>query len=349
MSEFFIADRRIGKGHPVYVIAEMSANHGQSFDQAMEIVETAAASGADAIKLQTYTPDTITLDCDRPCFKIGKGTIWEGRRLYDLYKDAYTPWEWQPELKKKAEQLGMHCFSSPFDATAVDFLEGMDVPAYKIASFENVDIPLIEKVAATGKPLIISTGMATEMEIREAVNAARGAGCRHLALLKCTSAYPAVASEMNLRTIPDMRERFGVEVGLSDHTLGIAVPVSAVALGAVIIEKHFTLSRSAGGPDAAFSLEPHEFSAMVEAVRIVGEALGRPTYEISPRESASRGFRRSLFAVKDIAEGALLSEDNVRSIRPADGLPPKHYREVLGKKARRAIARGEPLSWDIIG
>lgn len=348
MMPFSIGARKVGAGCPVYIIAEMSANHGQSFDQAMEIVEAASESGADALKLQTYTPDTITIDSDRPCFQIGKGTPWEGRCLYDLYKDAFTPWEWQGEIMNKARQLGMDCFSSPFDFSAVDFLESLDVPAYKIASFENIDLPLIERVAATGKPVIISTGMATEEEIRETVHAARQAGCRDLVLLKCTSAYPASPSEMHLRTIPDMQARFGVNVGLSDHTLGLAVPVAATALGAVVVEKHFTLSRSAGGPDAGFSLEPNEFRAMVEAVRVAGEALGRANYSVSAKEAASRCFRRSLFAVRDIRKGEVFSPGNIRSIRPADGLPPRHYASILGKKSLRDIKRGEPMSWDMI-
>ena len=272
MNSIKIGDRNVGHELAVYVVAELSANHNQEFNQAVQLIKAAKAAGADAVKLQTYTPDTITIDCDNEYFRIGKGTIWEGRTLYDLYTEAYTPWEWQPKLKEIANDLGMDLFSTPFDKTAVDFLEKMDVPAYKIASFELVDIPLIQYVAQTGKPIIQSTGMATLAEIDEAITAAREAGCKEIALLKCTSAYPAEPEEMNLRTIPHMAEAFCVPVGLSDHTLGIAAPVAAVALGACIAEKHFTLSRSIPGPDSAFSLEPHDFKAMVEAIRISEKA-----------------------------------------------------------------------------
>lgn len=343
-----IAGREIGNGAPAYVIAELSANHHQRFDDALAIVRAAKDAGADAIKLQTYTADTLTLESDKEYFRIGKGTIWEGRTLHDLYREAFTPWEWQPKLKAAAEELGMHCFSSPFDDTAVDFLETLDVPAYKIASFELVDLPLIERVARTGKPLIMSTGMATRDEIAEAVTAARGAGATEIALLKCTSAYPARFDEMNLRTIPDMSAAFGVPVGLSDHTLGSAVPVAAVALGACIIEKHLTLSRATPGPDSAFSLEPAEFAQMVADVRAAGQALGQPSYEVSENESASRIFRRSLFAVRDVRAGEVFTAENVRSIRPAHGLAPKHLREVLGRIASRDIERGTPLTWDLV-
>jgi len=317
-----INGRRLGVGEPVYVVAELSANHNQSFDRAVALLHRAKEAGADAVKLQTYTPDTLTIDCDNDCFRI-KGTRWDGRRLYDLYSEAYTPWEWQPELKKIAGDLGLDLFSSPFDGTAVDFLEEMGVPAYKIASFEIVDLPLIRKVARTGKPIIMSTGMATMNEIEEAVVTAREAGVEQLALLKCTSAYPAPPEEMNLRTIPHLRERFGVPVGLSDHTLGMAVPVAAVALGACIVEKHLTLSRTDPGPDSAFSMEPDEFKAMVEAVRTAEKAMGEVHYGASGREEASRILRRSLFVVKDIRAGEELTGDNVRSIRPGlPGLPP---------------------------
>lgn len=344
-----IQGRAIGPSAPVYIIAEMSANHGQSFDEAVRLVHAMKESGADAVKLQTYTPDTMTLDCDKPDFQIGKGTIWEGKNLYKLYGEAYTPWDWQPKLKELAESLGMHCFSTPFDDTAVDFLEAMNVPAHKIASFENVDIGLIRRVAKTGKPVIMSTGMATLEEITEAVDAFRSMGNNQLTLLKCTSAYPAPLEEMNLRTIPDLAARYGVPVGLSDHTLGITAAVAAVALGACIIEKHFTLSRSVSGPDSAFSLEPHEFKAMVSAVREAERALGRVSYEISDREKASRVFRRSLYAVADIEAGAVLTAMNIRSIRPGFGLEPKHLTTVLGRPARQNIQRGTPLSWTMIG
>lgn len=343
-----IAGRQIGDGAPVYVIAELSANHGQNFEQALAIVRAAKEAGADAVKLQTYTADTLTLDCDKEYFRIGKGTIWEGRTLHELYREAFTPWEWQPKLKAAAEALGMHCFSSPFDETAVDFLDTLDVPAYKIASFELVDLPLIARAARTGKPLIISTGMATREEIAEAVAAARAAGAEEIALLKCTSGYPALFGEMNLRTIPDMSAAFGVPVGLSDHTLGSAVPVAAVALGACILEKHLTLSRATPGPDSAFSLEPAEFAQMVADVRAAEQALGRPSYAVSEKESASRVFRRSLFAVRDIAAGEIFTAENVRSIRPAHGLSPKHLPTVIGRKAAAAIERGTPLDWDLV-
>ncbi len=280
---------------------------------------------------------------------MSSGTIWDGRTLHDLYEEAHTPWEWQPELKALAEELGMHCFSSPFDPTAVDFLETLNVPAYKIASFELVDIPLIEKVAATKKPMIISTGMATLAEIDEAVRAARGAGATEIVLLKTNSAYPAPPEEVHLRTIPHLAEAFGVASGLSDHTLGIAVPVAATALGATVIEKHLCVRRADGGPDSAFSLEPEEFGAMVEAVRTAEKALGRVLYAPTEKQMASRVFRRSLFVVADVAEGEALTAENVRSIRPAHGLHPRYLPEVLGRRARRAIDRGTPLAWEMIG
>jgi pseudaminic acid synthase len=343
-----IGGRKIGPGEPVYVIAEMSANHNQDYDQAVEIVRAAKAAGADAIKLQTYTPDTMTLDVDTPPFRIGRGTLWEGRNLHDLYGEACTPWEWQPRLKQVAEQLGLACFSTPFDFTSVDFLEGMQVPAYKIASFEIVDLPLIRRVARTGKPAILSTGMSTFAEIEEAVGAFREAGGTQLALLKCTSAYPSPPEEMNLRTIPDLARAFGLPVGLSDHTLDTAVPAAAVALGACIVEKHLTLSRAKPGPDAAFSLEPAEFKEMVMAVRTTERALGQVSYETTPREVASRVFRRSLFIVKALKAGETMTADAVRSIRPGYGLAPKFLDQVIGRKAARDIARGTPLSWDLL-
>jgi pseudaminic acid synthase len=344
-----IKDRGIGPSQPCYIIAEMSANHGQSFDQAVEIMGAAEEAGADAVKLQTYTPDTITIDCDSDYFRIGKGSLWEGKNLYQLYGEAYTPWEWQPKLKRVADELGLDCFSTPFDFTAVDFLEKMDVPAYKIASFELVDLPLIRKVAATGKPVIMSTGMASFDEVAEAVREFRDAGGTQLALLKCTSAYPSPPEEMNLRTISHMSEAFNVPVGLSDHTLGIAVPVAAVTLGACIIEKHLTLSRSVPGPDSAFSLEPHEFKEMVAAIRVAEKALGQVNYQVTEKEKASRVFRRSLFVVQDLKTGDAFTEQNVRSIRPGYGLPPKHLSQVLQKKAARDLKRGTPLEWSMIG
>ena len=343
-----IGRRRIGPGNPVYCIAEVSANHNQDFAQAVRIVEAAKEAGADAVKLQTYTADTITIASDRKEFRIGGGTLWDGRNLHELYGKAYTPWEWQPRLKKVAEDLGMDLFSTPFDATAVDFLEGMGVPAHKIASFELVDLPLIQRVARTGKPMIMSTGMASAEEIEEALQTAREAGATQIALLKCTSAYPAPAEEMNLRTIPEMARRFEVPIGLSDHTMGITAPVAAVALGACIIEKHLTLSRATPGPDSGFSLEPQEFKAMVEAVRTAEKALGEVHFGLSGKEESSRIFRRSLFVVQDVKEGETFSAANVRSIRPGYGLHTRHLGEVLGKRAVCDIERGTPLSWDLV-
>jgi N-acetylneuraminate synthase len=349
ITEMTIKSRRISSDAPVYIIAEMSANHGQSYERAEAIVRAAAKAGADAVKLQTYTADTLTIPCDAEPFRI-KGTLWEGRTLHDLYGEAYTPWEWQPRLAAVARELGVHLFSTPFDATAIDFLEKMDVPAHKVASFEIVDIPLLRCIAATGKPVIMSTGMASLAEIDEAVRTLRDGGCTQLALLKCTSAYPAPPDSMNLRTIPHLAEAFGVPVGLSDHTLGTAVPVAAVALGACIIEKHFTLSRADGGPDAAFSLEPDEFSEMVRAVRTTEAALGRVNYAVSDEERQSRVFRRSLFVVRDMKQGEPFTPDNVRSIRPGYGLHTRHYQEaVLGRRAVRDIVRGTPLSWELVG
>ena len=348
MSDLAIGERRIGNGHPVYIVAEISANHRQQYDEAIKLIQAAKESGADAIKLQTYTPDTLTIQCDAPEFRIGGGTLWDEKTLYDLYAEAYMPWEWQPQLKKMADDLDIHLFSTPYDRTAVDFLEEMGVPAYKVASFEIVDIPLIEYIAGKGKPIIMSTGMATPAEIEEAVGAARGAGASQIALLECTSAYPAPPEEMNLRNIPHLAEAFGVPVGLSDHTLGIAAPVAAVALGACIVEKHFTLSRRTPSPDSAFSLEPDEFKAMVEAIRTAEKALGEVRYEIGEQEAKIRVYRRSLFIVKDIKAGEPFTEENVRSIRPAHGLHPRHLRDVLSRRAGCDIERGTPLSWEFI-
>ena len=349
MPVLHIGTRSIGSGFGTYLIAEMSANHGQDFDRAAEIVHAAKEAGADAVKLQTYTPDTMTIDSADGHFRIGEGTIWEGRNLYELYGEAYTPWEWQPKLKEIADDLGIDLFSTPFDYTAVDFLEEMGVPAYKVASFEVVDVPLLRKIGAAGKPVIMSTGMATLAEIDEAVRTLREAGAKEIALLKCTSAYPASPEEMNLRTIPHLAEAFGVPVGLSDHTLGIAVPVAAVALGACIVEKHFTLSRELGGPDSAFSTEPDEFKSMVEAVRTVERALGKVRYEVTEREKASRVFRRSLFVVKNMKAGETFTRENVRSIRPGHGLHTRHLDDILGRRAARDIAGGTPLAWDMVG
>jgi pseudaminic acid synthase len=348
MREVIEINRRpIGPGHPCYIIAEMSANHGQSFEQAVKILEAAKLAGADAVKLQTYTADTLTINCDKSHFRID-GTLWSGRTLYDLYEEAFTPWEWQPRLREIAERMGLELFSTPFDAAAVDFLERMNVPAHKIASFENCDIALLRRVAATGKPILVSTGMATLAEIEELVRAIESGGGEQLALLKCTSAYPAPYDEMNLRTIPHLARRFGVPVGLSDHTLGPVVPVAAVAVGACIIEKHLTLSRSLAGPDSAFSLAPEEFKALVDNVRIAEKALGRVDFGLGAAESKSRALRRSLFVVEDIRAGQVFTAQNVRSIRPAHGLHPRHLEDVLGCTARRDVERGTPLAWDMI-
>lgn len=340
-----INGRRIGAGHPTYVIAEVSANHHHDFEQTASMLKVAREAGADAIKLQTYTADTLTIHSDQPWFRISGGTPWDGRTLYDLYSEAYMPWDWQPKLKEIANRLGMDLFSTAFDPSAVDFLERMDVPVHKVASFEIVDIPLIRKIAATGKPLIISTGMATLAVIEEAVDAARASGADQLALLKCTSAYPALPGDMHLRTIPHMSEAFRAPVGLSDHTVGISVPVAAVALGACIVEKHFTLSRSVPGPDSAFSLEPAELTAMVEAIRTAEQALGTVRYGPSQKEACSRIFQRSLFVVRDVKAGEKFTAENLRSIRPGNGLHPRYLNEFIGRAASRGIAAGTPLTW----
>ncbi len=349
MSRFIeINGRRIGAGYPVYVIAELSANHGQEFAQAAALVRAAKQCGADAVKLQTYTPDTLTIDCDSDCFKID-GTLWHGRTLYDLYREAFTPWEWQPELKQLADDIGIDLFSTPFDATAVEFLEAMNVPAHKIASFENTDIALLQTVAKTGKPMIASTGMATLAEIDELVRTVRSAGGEQLALLKCTSAYPAPPAQMNLRTIPHLAAAFDLPVGLSDHTLGAAVAIAAVSLGASIVEKHFTLARAAGGPDSAFSMEPDEFKNMVDGIRAAQSALGEIHYGLSEAESKSRALRRSLFVVQSVRAGERFNRDNVRSIRPGHGLHTRYLIDILGHVATRDVQRGTPLAWDMVG
>jgi len=345
--EVRIGSRTVGTGHPTYIVAEISANHGGSLDRALELVRAAHAAGADAIKLQTYTADTLTLDSPADLFRV-EGTLWSGRTLHELYTEAHTPWEWHQPIRELARELELDCFSTPFDATAVDFLETLDMPAYKIASFEIVDIPLLTRIAGTGKPVIMSTGMATLEEIVEAVEAVRAAGTGGLALLKCTSAYPAPPYEVNLRTIGHLAETFDVPVGLSDHTLGIAVPVAAVAAGACIVEKHVTMARADGGPDSDFSLEPDEFKAMVDAIRVAERAMGCVQYGVSDAEKSSRVFRRSLFVVKDVKEGEVLSDAHVRSIRPGHGLHPRHLSEVLGRRAACDVARGTPLRWDLV-
>jgi len=343
-----IADKTIGYNYPVLIVAELSANHRQDIELAKDTIYAMKESGADAVKLQTYTPDTITINCSNKYFQIKQGTLWDGKTLYELYQEAYTPWEWHYELKELAEKLGLIFFSTPFDKTAVDFLEELKVPAYKIASFEITDIPLIEYVASKGKPVIISTGIATLCDIQEAVEACRRAGNDQIILLKCTSAYPAPLEEVNLKTIPNMAETFNCIVGLSDHTLEIAVPVAAVALGARVVEKHFILSKDIKTPDKEFSLTPDEFKEMVKAIRDVEKALGKVSYELTEKIKRSREFSRSLFVVKDVQKGELLTEENVKSIRPGYGLPPKFLKDVLGKRARKDIKKGTPLQWDLI-
>ena len=345
---FAISNRQIGDDYPVFIIAELSCNHMQDFNVAVETIKAMKEAGADAVKIQTYTPDTITIQSDRECFRIKQGTLWDGKTLYSLYEEAYTPWNWQPKLKQIAEDLELIFFSSPFDKTAVDFLENMHVPAYKVASFEITDIPLIEHMASKMKPVIISTGIATFLDIEEAVAACHRAGNGQIALLKCTSAYPAPFEEINLMTIPHMQSIFKAVIGISDHTLGTSVPIAAAALGAKIIEKHFILDRSYASPDSAFSLEPKEFKAMVKAVRETEMALGEASYELTSKTKKSREFCRSLFAVRNIEKGAVITEDDVKSIRPGFGLHPKHLKDILGKYARQDISKGTPLSWDLI-
>ena len=344
---FKIGDQLIGLDQPPFVIAEMSGNHNQSLERALAIVEAAAQAGAHAIKLQTYTPDTITLDVRGGSFEISDSdSLWAGQNLHDLYKQAYTPWEWHGPIMNRARDLGLICFSSPFDETAVDFLEDLNAPAYKIASFENNHLPLIEKAASTGKPLIISTGMATIGELEDAVRTAREAGCTQLVLLKCTSSYPASPENTNIRTIPHMRELFGCEVGLSDHTMGIGVAVGAVALGATVVEKHFTLARADGGVDSAFSLEPHELASLVKETATAWQSLGRVYYGPTDDEKKSLAFRRSVYAAQDIREGEVFTIQNLRTVGPGYGAPPSFYKKLLGKHAKHAISKGDPLCMD---
>ena len=348
LKSFALNNRYIGEGHPVFIVAELSANHLQNFDNAVKLIKEAKKAGADAVKLQTYTADTITIDCDNKYFQITQGTIWDGTTLHKLYQEAYTPWEWQPKLKEIAEEIGLVCFSSPFDLTAVDFLEDLGVPAYKIASFEINDLPFIEYIASKGKPIIISTGIATLVDIEEAISACKRMGNDQVALLKCTSAYPSPLEEINLNVIPNMEKTFNVIPGISDHTLGHAVAVGAVALGAKIIEKHITLSRAEGGPDSQFSMEPNEFAAMVKAIRDVEKALGQVTNELTEKQKKSREHARSLFVITDIKKGEIFTENNVRSIRPGYGLPTKFINEILGKKAKSDIKKGTPMNWDLV-
>jgi len=339
-----IAGRPIGANHPPFVIAEMSGNHNQSLERALAIVEAAAQSGAHAIKLQTYTADTITLDVRGGSFEISDpDSLWAGQNLHDLYKQAHTPWEWHGPIMARARELGLICFSSPFDETAVDFLEELGAPAYKIASFENNHLPLIEKVAATGKPLIISTGMASLGELDDAVRTARDTGCTQLVLLKCTSTYPASPENTNIRTIPHLRELFGCEVGLSDHTMGVGVAVAAVALGASVVEKHFTLARADGGVDSAFSLEPAELACLASETEKAWQALGEVRYGPTEAEKKSLAFRRSIYAATNIAEGESFTAENIRIVRPGHGAPPSFYRQLLDQKARQQYRAGMPI------
>jgi pseudaminic acid synthase len=344
---FAIAGRMVGPGHRPYVIAELSANHLGGIERAFAIIEAAKRAGADAVKLQTYTADTMTIDHDGPGFVI-EGGLWDGRKLYDLYREAHTPWDWHEALFARGKQLGMAVFSTPFDATAIELLERLGAPAYKIASFEAVDLALIAQAAATGKPLIISTGMTDRDEVEQALDAARAAGARDIVLLHCVSSYPAKPEDSNLRTIPDMAAEFDVHVGLSDHTLGTAVAVAATSLGACAIEKHLTLRRADGGPDSAFSLEPDEFAQLVADTSVAHAALGRVSYALESSEQTMRRLRRSLYVVADMAEGEIFTAQNLRAIRPGLGLAPRHLSNILGMRASAPIARGTPLQWGLV-
>lgn len=349
MNEIIVEGREIGPNHRPFIIAEMSGNHNQSLERALAIVEAAAKAGAHALKIQTYTADTMTLNLENPDFKIeDSDSLWKGNTLYQLYQQAYTPWEWHKPIFDRARELGMIPFSTPFDETAVDFLEELDVPMYKIASFENTDIPLIKKVASTGKPMIISTGMATVAELDETVRAAREAGCKDLILLKCTSTYPASPENTNILTIPHMRELFDCQVGLSDHTMGVGVAVASVALGATVIEKHFTLSRADGGVDSAFSMEPDEMKALVVETERAWQALGEVKYGPTEKEKASLKFRRSIYVAKDIKAGEKFTKENIRVIRPGYGLEPKYFEKIIGLTANQDLKAGTPLSFDLL-
>ena len=349
MNKIAVDSRMIGGNHPPFIIAEMSGNHNQSLERALGIVDAAARAGAHALKLQTYTADTITLDVeDREFFISDASSPWKGSSLHKLYQDAYTPWDWHGTIFERCRELGIICFSTPFDESAVDFLEGLGTPLYKIASFENNHLPLIRSVAATGKPLIISTGMATMAELDEAVAAARESGCKDLILLKCTSTYPASPEHTNLRTLPHLQERFGVQVGLSDHSMGTGVAVAAVALGATVIEKHFTLRRNDGGVDSSFSLEPEELASLVQETHRAWEALGTITYGPTEKEKSSLVFRRSIYVARDVNEGEVLTPDNVRVVRPGLGLHPRYYDEVLGRRAAKTLKKGTPLRFDLL-
>lgn len=345
---FQIGNRTVGDGSPTFIVAELSGNHNQDYNRALELVHAAKEAGADAVKLQTYTADTITINCDDPIFQINEGTIWDGRTLYDLYQEAYTPWDWQPRIMEEATKLGMECFSSPFDFTSVDFLEEMNVPAYKIASYEINDIPLIRKVAKLHKPIIFATGIAYPEDIRLALDVCKQEGNEDIFLLKCVSSYPTPYEEVHLNIIPTLAKTYGCLTGLSDHTMGTAVAVGSIALGAKMVEKHLTLRRSDGGPDSAFSMEPEEFAKMVQDIRIVEKALGSSEYKLTKTQELEHGGSRSLFVVKDIAAGELLTPDNIRSIRPGDGLHTKHYEEILGRQAAFNLKKGTPLKWELL-
>lgn len=349
MKNFFVEGIEVGNGVRPFIIAEMSGNHNQSLERALEIVEAAAAAGAHALKLQTYTADTMTLNIEDGDFFIEDSeSLWEGNSLYKLYQQAYTPWEWHEPIFKRCRELGMIAFSTPFDETAVDFLVSLDMPLYKIASFENTDIPLIKRVASTGKPMIISTGMATIAELDETVRAAREAGCENLVLLKCTSTYPASPENTNITTIPHMKDLFNCQVGLSDHTMGTGVAVASVALGATVIEKHFTLSRADGGVDSAFSMEPHEMRMLVEETQRAWESLGQVQYGPTEKELASLKYKRSIYIAKNMKKGEMFTKDNLRIIRPGYGLPPKYFDSFIGKKVKKDTVAGTPLSWELM-
>lgn len=346
--EIRIGNHVISEDSPTFIVAEMSANHNMNYDRAVAILQAAKDSGADAVKIQTYTADTITLNCDDPCFQITQGTLWDGTTLYKLYQSAYTPWEWQPKLKAAAEEMGLEFFSSPFDLSSVDFLEEMGVLAYKVASFEITDIPLLKKIAHTGKPIIIATGIAHLSDIELALHTCREAGNEKVILLKCTSSYPAPYEDINLRTIPAMKDTFDCITGLSDHSMGSAVAGAGVALGAKVVEKHLTLRRADGGADAAFSMEPAEFKEMVDSIRNIELALGQVTYDLTPKQVREREHSRSLFVARDMKVGETFTPENLRSVRPADGLHTKHYEELLGKKIARDAKLGTPMSWDLV-
>lgn len=346
--EIRIGSRIIGKDSPTFIVAEMSANHNMDYNRAVQILHAAKEAGADAVKIQTYTADTITLESDRPCFQITQGTLWDGITLHKLYETAYTPWEWQGKLKEEAEGMGLEFFSSPFDFTSVDFLEELQVPAYKVASFEITDIPLIRRIAGLGKPVIMATGVARLSDIELAVRTCKEAGNENVILLKCTSAYPTPYEDVNLRTMPSMGETFDCLTGLSDHTMGGAVACAAVALGARVVEKHLTLRRADGGPDSAFSMEPEEFKEMVDNIRVIERALGKVTYDLTPGQTKEREHSRSLFIARDMKAGEVFTPENLRSVRPADGLHTKYYEELLGKRIAADAEKGTPMSWALV-